>query len=544
MSVLKKKSLLKTILFLTLFPLFIFQIISIYINYKTTETSLMKEKKQMLQNIVHSVVEQLHSLEKQVKMGELSDEQAKKIARSYIKDLRYGEDDYFWVNDFGPKMIIHPTKPQLEGKNIGEVQDKKGKKLFSVMVSELQNKDVAFVDYFWSSKKDANISVPKLSLVQAFRPWGWIVGTGIYLEDVKEHIRTEVYKGTSFLLFFLLIIALITTILIKKSIIDPLSFVSSSLHTISKNVEKESYQSLKSAEVLNRSSHQQSEIVELTNQSVSQMVETINKSYDSAHDASEKTLNASKKAEIGCDRIDEMIHTIKGLAEQNHEISQKLNANLSRFNEVKDIIHNINEKTNVINDIVFQTKLLSFNASVEAARAGSQGKGFAVVAEEIANLASMSGDASHEISVLLNNSVEQVDAIIKKASEVTDQMIETTKNSVEEGEKKAIDTKDSFESIRGEISEVQSGFKFVLENFGHQKEILDHISQTVKELEDVTSSGQEVSVKAKENAKLLKGEANELNSATSTVLYLIKGGKNNYSLDTLGDDADDKKYIA
>jgi methyl-accepting chemotaxis protein len=113
-------------------------------------------------------------------------------AKQAIAQLRYGPrgKDYFWINDMAPRMIMHPIKPELDGKDLSGSQDPNGKKLFVEFVDVCRDKGEGFVDYMWPIPgQDA--PVPKLSYVKLFEPWGWIVGTGIYLDDVEQAVTSK-----------------------------------------------------------------------------------------------------------------------------------------------------------------------------------------------------------------------------------------------------------------------------------------------------------------------------------------------------------------
>ncbi|MBC7229583.1 MAG: cache domain-containing protein [Actinobacteria bacterium] len=134
-----------------------------------------------------SVLEHYHRLEK---AGELSREEAQLAAKEAVRGLRYGPEsaDYFWINDFGPVMIMHPFKPELEGKDLSENKDPRGKRLFVDFVEVCRAQGEGFSDYMWQYKDDATRIVPKVSYVKAFEPWGWIIGTGVYIEDVNAAV--------------------------------------------------------------------------------------------------------------------------------------------------------------------------------------------------------------------------------------------------------------------------------------------------------------------------------------------------------------------
>ena len=103
-----------------------------------------------------------------------------------IKELRYNEKEYFWINDINLKMIMHPINPKLDNQDLSEKKDPNGKFLFKEMVNIVNKNDAGYVDYMWPGPGEEK-PVPKISYVKGFKPWGWVIGTGVYVDDVKYY---------------------------------------------------------------------------------------------------------------------------------------------------------------------------------------------------------------------------------------------------------------------------------------------------------------------------------------------------------------------
>jgi len=129
----------------------------------------------------------------EAKAGRLSNEQAQAAALSSLRALRYGGNEYFWVNDMRARMIMHPIKPELEGKDLAEFKDPAGKKLFSEFVAKVAADKAGFVDYLWP-KPGFEQPVPKVSYVMGVDEWGWVVGSGIYIDDVDAAFWRQVAR--------------------------------------------------------------------------------------------------------------------------------------------------------------------------------------------------------------------------------------------------------------------------------------------------------------------------------------------------------------
>jgi len=119
-----------------------------------------------------------------------SEEEKKEQALKIIKNMRYAGNNYLWINDMQPQMVMHPIKPALDGKNLTDFKDLNGKHLFTEMVKVCQEKEQGFVDYMWS-KPGEDKPVAKLSFVRLFKPWNWIIGTGVYLETAEKRFMDE-----------------------------------------------------------------------------------------------------------------------------------------------------------------------------------------------------------------------------------------------------------------------------------------------------------------------------------------------------------------
>jgi diguanylate cyclase (GGDEF)-like protein len=158
------------------------------------------------------VVDVAHSLlaeyNRQVEAELMPMYEARVRASLDIRSLRYGEKEYFWINDLTPKMIMHPIKPELEGTSLTDFRDVHGTYLFKEFVRVCKEKGGGFVEYMWP-KPGESVPVPKISYVRLFEPWGWVIGSGIYVDDVKaemKRLQEQVLIGT--LLFFAVTLSL------------------------------------------------------------------------------------------------------------------------------------------------------------------------------------------------------------------------------------------------------------------------------------------------------------------------------------------------
>ncbi|MEI5640820.1 MULTISPECIES: methyl-accepting chemotaxis protein [unclassified Pseudoalteromonas] len=185
-------------------------------------------------NKTQSLVENAHSLiayhHQRFTSGELSQSEAKAEALDAVSALRYEDNNYFWINDYQPAMVMHPFKPELNGKDLSQSKDPSGKRLFVAMVAVVNKAGAGFVPYLWP-KPGADKPVAKISYVKGFKPWGWIVGSGVYLDTIEAEFAT--IRNLLLMTMAVLIILLFPfSAMISKSIITPIAHAKAMMRDI------------------------------------------------------------------------------------------------------------------------------------------------------------------------------------------------------------------------------------------------------------------------------------------------------------------------
>jgi len=180
----------------------------------------MNGKREMIQELTNSAWSILSEFETDERNGLLTREDAQKSAISRIQYLRYGDEskDYFWITDTFPNMIMHPFRVDLNGKDLSNFTDPHGKKLFVECVETVKESDHGYVNYMWQWKDDSLHIVPKLSFVKIFKPWNWVIGTGIYIEDVKKEISALTRRLLWISVGISILTALLLFYIIKQSL--------------------------------------------------------------------------------------------------------------------------------------------------------------------------------------------------------------------------------------------------------------------------------------------------------------------------------------
>ncbi len=177
------------------------------------ERSLMDRKREMIRELTNSAWSILSGYERDERAGRLTRTQAQQMAITRIERLRYGRDgkDYFWIQDHHPRMIMHPYRRDLIGKDVSGFRDPRGRRIFVEFAGVVQRGREGYVNYVWQWKDDPGRLAPKESYIKGFEPWGWIIGTGLYVEDVHQeiaHIESRLRKtalGITLLVVLLLV---------------------------------------------------------------------------------------------------------------------------------------------------------------------------------------------------------------------------------------------------------------------------------------------------------------------------------------------------
>ena len=199
----------------------IFAMATFWIALPTLRHSLMESKKTTVNDMTDLVWTLLEHYQQRVEVGEFDIAEAQKRVIERIRAIRYGAEgkDYFWINDTLPRIIMHPYRTDLEGKDVSDFTDPHGKRLFSAFVDLVRRQEAGFEDYMWQWKDDSTRVVPKISYVRLYRPWGWIVGTGIYIEDVRHQIAILSQKAARLFGGMLLLVLLLSAFMVRRSMI-------------------------------------------------------------------------------------------------------------------------------------------------------------------------------------------------------------------------------------------------------------------------------------------------------------------------------------
>lgn len=300
--------------------------------------------------------------------------------------------------------------------------------------------------------------------------------------SLEEKIQAQVYIGIALsvglaIVFGFLFSARISNSIqsIAKKVTDNSKALSATSHEVSQGSEK-----------LDQSTQKAASSLQQTVTAIDEISSMVQRNAEAAEQSTELSMQSIQSASRGKGSVDEMMSSIQEISRGNDQMAVDLQKTNDDIAKILGVVAEIGEKTKIINDIVFQTKLLSFNASVEAARAGSHGRGFSVVAEEIGNLAALSGTAAHEISTMLEKSISEVKNVTEASRRRVDQMVADGQAKVSVGTKTAEACRAVLDEILNNVEKVNETIAHIASASKEQSIGVHEVSKALQELDHVT----------------------------------------------------------
>ncbi len=554
------------LIILGIIPTLLFTLVSCFYLIPATKGNIYKEKDIQIKNSVdlaYSVIAYYHSLSQS---GALTVEEAQMRAKEATSKMRYGEEGYYWLDDINGINVMHPIKPETVGKN--RIADKDNRDVLFIkeyIAGAIQNKSEGYYSDFWFPKPNEKEASLKRSYVKLFEPWGWVICTGIYTDDVEQTVQKNITEIMIINVVLILVTLFFTYWFSRKKIVHPLeniieklkemansggdltqkimiesndeigvlaSVVNSmidNMRQLIRQIAQTAEQVAGAAQHLTASSEQSAQAVEqvagtitVVSTGAEEQVVAVSETNEIIEKMTQEIEQVTKKTQI-MSSVSEQTqlsardgnHVVEKAVAQMAHISDEVNHSAQLVTKLGERSVEIGTIVETISGIAGQTNLLALNAAIEAARAGEQGRGFSIVAEEVRKLAEQSQDATKQITSL----IEEIQSDTQKA---VDAMEEGT-HEVKIGTEVVTLAGEAFEHIEAlvnqvsdQVQEIGISIQHMASGSGQVVSAMHNINRIAK---DTAGQTQSVSAATEEQAASME----EIASSSQSLADMAQG---------------------
>jgi methyl-accepting chemotaxis protein len=411
----------------------------------TLRAQLREDRVRALRQTVETAYGVLESYEARVGSGELSRLEAQAQAVRLLQGLRYDGVEYFWVNDLSTQLVMHPHLPHMLGKDLQGYRDANGKAVFVDIVALVRARGEGFIDYM-ATRPGETTPLPKESYVKLFPPWGWVLGTGVYVEDIDKEVTVLQQRLMAAMGVALLLVGVVGRFF-SRAMVRPVSALADAANRVAQgdlgvtvpvssedevgrlgqafntmlDGIRETVRGLAevatstaahadrirgSADVLSLATREQAEQLQQAAMSVQDMSRSISQGAMQALTTAEAAAGNGQVAKEGGEAVDHASRKILEIV----QVVQSSEQMVSRLQASSTIVGRMLQ---LIQDVSNETNILAVNTAIEAARAGEHGKGFGVVASEVRKLAQRTREAVLQIEQLLRQNREDTAATVE-----------------------------------------------------------------------------------------------------------------------------------